>query len=85
MRPIKSILVPVGKFSARSLPIVNKAAQLAAALSARLELFHDMADPIMLAELGRPGLIGRPIFISGLRSFARVGCLLGRISSANRA
>ncbi len=61
MRPIRSILVPVRKYSARSLPIVNKAAQLAAALSAKLELFHDMADPIMLEELGRPGYALRSV------------------------
>lgn len=56
MRPISSILVPVRNYSARSLPAVNKAAQLAAALSAKLELFHDIADPITIDALGGPKL-----------------------------
>jgi universal stress protein E len=68
MRPIRSILVPVRKYSARSLPIVNKAAQLAAAFSANLELFHDMADPIMLEELGRPGYALRSVKADTRRS-----------------
>ena len=55
MRPIRSILVPVANYSARSLPVVNKAAQLAAALSARLELFHDLANPIAIEALESPG------------------------------
>jgi universal stress protein E len=46
MRPIRRILVPVRDFSAASLPAISKAAQLAAALGAKLELFHDLADPI---------------------------------------
>jgi universal stress protein E len=55
MRPISSILVPVANYSARSLPVVNKAAQLATALSAKLELFHDLANPITIEALERPG------------------------------
>ncbi len=34
--------------SAASLPAVDKAAQLAAAFGAKLELFHDIADPIVV-------------------------------------
>jgi universal stress protein E len=55
MRAVRSLLVPVRDFSARTLPIVDKAAQLAAALKAKLELFHDMDDPILIDTLGRPG------------------------------
>jgi universal stress protein E len=47
MRTIRRILVPVGNMSAAS-PVVDKAAQLAAALGAKLELFHDIADPIVV-------------------------------------
>jgi universal stress protein E len=54
MRPISSILVPIRNYSARSLPVVNKAAQLAAALGAKVELFHDIADPIAIGALGGP-------------------------------
>ena len=55
MRPIRSILVPVRNISARSLPAVNNAAQLAEALNAKLELFHDLNSPITVDTLGRPG------------------------------
>ncbi len=48
MRPIRRILVPVGNASASALPAVDKAAQLAAAFGAKLELFHDIADPIVV-------------------------------------
>jgi universal stress protein E len=56
MRPISRILVPVRNYSPRSSAHVNKAAQLAAAFSAKLELFHDIADPIIVDDaLRRPG------------------------------
>jgi universal stress protein E len=56
MRPISRILAPVRNYSARSLAHVNKAAQLAKAFGARLELFHDIADPIIVDDaLRRPG------------------------------
>ena len=48
MRAIRRILVPVGNATAASLPAIDKAAQLAAAFGARLELFHDIADPIVI-------------------------------------
>ena len=48
MRAIRRILVPVGNATAASLPAIDKAAQLAAAFGARLELFHDIADPIVV-------------------------------------
>jgi len=51
MQTITSILVPVRDYSARSLPVVKKAAQLAAALNAKLELFHDLAIPITIETL----------------------------------
>jgi universal stress protein E len=52
MRPIRSILVPVSNYSARSLAFVNKAAQLATVLNAGLELFHDLANPMLVEGLG---------------------------------
>ncbi|MGO9512822.1 MAG: universal stress protein [Steroidobacteraceae bacterium] len=55
MRPIKRILVPVRNPSARSLPAVDKAAQLATAFGAKLELFQDIADPIAVDAWHGPG------------------------------
>lgn len=55
IRPIRTILVPIRNVSARSLPVLNKAAQLAEALNAKLELFHDLDNPITVDPLGRPG------------------------------
>ncbi len=60
MRPISRILVPVRNFSARSSPHISKAAQLAKVFGARLELFHDIADPIIVDDaLRRPGFTFR--------------------------
>src|ERR1035441_4503282 len=67
MCPISRILVPVGNYSARP-PALAKAAQLAAALGAKLELYHDLADPIMLEELGRVGYTLRRIKTDARRS-----------------
>ncbi len=53
MRRISSILVPIRNYSARSLPVVKKAAQLAAAQNAKLELFHNLAIPIAVETLDR--------------------------------
>jgi universal stress protein E len=45
MRSIRRILVAVKEPSARSMPAVSKAAQLARALGAELELFHAISTP----------------------------------------
>jgi universal stress protein E len=82
MRPISSILVPVGNYSARSLPAVTKAAQLAAALSAKLELFHDIADPIAIDVLDGPKLTLRA-FKANVRRSAIEG--LERLAAPLRA
>lgn len=46
MAPIRTVLVAVKDPWSRSLPAVEKAAQLARALHARLHLFHAMSDPV---------------------------------------
>lgn len=46
MRPIRKILVAVKDLDARSLPEVAKAAQVAKAFGASLEIFHAIATPI---------------------------------------
>jgi universal stress protein E len=56
MKPIRRILVAIKNPAARTLPAVNKAAQLAKGLGAHLTLFHDIATPLY-AE----GLYGRDI------------------------
>lgn len=48
MRAIKRILVAIKDPSARSLPALAKAAQLAQALDAKLVLFHALATPLYL-------------------------------------
>lgn len=51
MRPIRRILVAVKDPSTRSLPALRKAAQLARATGAELELFHGIADVIYIDAL----------------------------------
>lgn len=48
MRAIRRILVAVKDPQAKSLPAVAKAAQLAQALGASLELFHGISSPLLL-------------------------------------
>lgn len=48
MRKIRRILVAVKDPWARTLPAVDKAAQLARALDARVEIFHAMSDPLYI-------------------------------------
>ena len=55
MRPIRTILVAIKDPMARSLPAVEKAAQLAHAFDARLVLFHAMATPVYIDAV-MPGL-----------------------------
>jgi universal stress protein E len=57
MQPIRRILVAVKNPAARTLPAVNKAAQIAKGLKAQLTLFHDIATPLYAESLqGRPNL-----------------------------
>lgn len=46
MQPIRRILVAIKDPTARALPAVNKAAQIAKGLGAQLTLFHDIATPL---------------------------------------
>jgi universal stress protein E len=46
MQPIRRILVAIKDPTARSLPAVHKAAQIAKGLKAQLTLFHDIATPL---------------------------------------
>jgi universal stress protein E len=48
MRSVRTILVAIKDPMARSLPAVEKAAQLARAFGARLELFHAIATPVYI-------------------------------------
>lgn len=52
MRPIRRILVAVKNPKARSLPAVAKAARLARAFGADLELFHAISTPVYTDTLG---------------------------------
>src|SRR3954465_12238030 len=51
MQPIRRILVAVKDPAARSLPAVDKAAQIAKGLGAQLTLFHDIAMPLYAESL----------------------------------
>lgn len=62
MQPIRRILVAVKNPAARTLPAVNKAAQIAKGLGAQLTLFHDIATPLY-AE----GMQGRGIDLESLQ------------------
>ena len=46
VKPIRRILVGIKNPAARSLPALNKAAQIAKGLGAQLTLFHDIATPL---------------------------------------
>ena len=50
MRRIRRILVAVKDPLARSSPALTKGAQLAIALGAQVELFHALADPLIVRE-----------------------------------
>jgi len=51
MQPLKKILVAIKDLDARSMPAVRKAAQLAKASAATLELFHSLSDTILVEAL----------------------------------
>lgn len=51
MQPIRRILVGIKNPAARSLPALNKAAQIAKGLDAQLTLFHDIATPLYAEAL----------------------------------
>src|SRR5687767_4928974 len=56
MQPIRRILVAVKDPAARTLPAVNKAAQIAKGLHAQLTLFHDIATPLYAEALQGRGI-----------------------------
>jgi len=60
MPAIRHILVAVGALDAKSLPAVHKAAQIARACGARLELYHGLDTPVYadLGGLGDGGIAG---------------------------
>jgi universal stress protein E len=53
-RKIRRILVAIKDPRARSLPALAKAAQIARACHARLELFHDLSDAVVVEALDTP-------------------------------
>ena len=53
-RKIRRILVAIKDPRARSLPALAKAAQIARACDARLELFHDLSDAVFVEALDTP-------------------------------
>jgi universal stress protein E len=55
MARIRRILVAVKDTSTRSMPAVNKAAQLARGLKAQLELFHAISEPVYVDALSIAG------------------------------
>ena len=55
MPAIRRILVAIKDTSARSLPAVQKAAQLARANNAQLELYHAISEPIYVDALAIAG------------------------------
>ena len=56
MRNLRRILVAIKNPASRSQPALHKAAQLAAACGARLELFHAIADPVYLDAFALQGM-----------------------------
>lgn len=55
MRTVRRILVAVKDTGTRTLPAVQKAAQLARALNAELELYHAIAEPVYIDALAIAG------------------------------
>lgn len=72
MKTIRRILVPVGDFRVRTLPVIDKAAQIASALDAELELFHDISVAVPVEALGAPGFS-----LKTLKSLSRRAALNG--------
>jgi universal stress protein E len=71
MKPIRRILVPIGDFRARALPAVEKAAQLALACGAEVELFHDISVAVPVEALGTPGFTLRALKTQSKRASLR--------------
>lgn len=69
-QPVRRILVAVKNVRSRTSPTLKKAAQLARALNARIELFHAISDPIVIETLA-PGSRG----ITGFEASQRTRCL----------
>lgn len=82
MKAIRRILVPIGDFGARTMPIIDKAAQLALAWNAELELFHDITVAVPVEAIGTPGFSLRK-----LKSLSRRAALssLERLAKPLRA
>lgn len=77
MQRLRKILVSIGDPHARSVPAVLKAASIAAACGAELELFHDIATPVLIETVAdrRGGLAirkreGRKGALAGLERLA---------------
>lgn len=56
MKNLRRILVAIKSPAARAQPALRKAAQLAAATGAQLELFHALAEPVYFDAFGAEGL-----------------------------
>ncbi len=56
MKAIRRILVPIKNTRARSLPALTKAAQLAKALGARVQLFHGIAERLYVQSAELAGM-----------------------------
>ena len=56
MKKLQRILVAIKNPAARQQPALRKAAQLALALNARLELFHAISGPVYLEAFAAQGL-----------------------------
>jgi universal stress protein E len=57
-RKIRKILVAINHTRARSSPSLAKAAQIARACGAELELFHDISTPVFVETAGMPAALG---------------------------
>jgi universal stress protein E len=68
MNTIRRILVPIGDFRARSRPVIDKAAQLASAWDAEIELFHDIYIAVPVEALGAPGFTLKVLKSQGKRA-----------------
>lgn len=56
MSPIRRILIAIKDPWARSIPVLDKGAQLARALGARVQLFHALSDPLYIDVAAATGV-----------------------------
>jgi universal stress protein E len=82
VRRIRRILVAVKDPAAKKLPVLDKAAQLAQALGATLELFHGLAEPIVVEQAAASG---RPLAVFQSNRKAQVLAQLEQRAEALRA